>query len=405
MTANSMKAKRNSRGASRSRPSGGEPATAVKIPRGVPAQTAIRLAAASAGRCEFCNNPLFWHPFTQQDGNFAEKAHIYPFSSGGPRGGGKRPAAIHTFENLMFLCAACHKLVDDKKNEALYSIDALRKRKAEHEARIAEITAAGPELRTTVLQVKGVIGGQHVDIPAAQVREAVAPRYVTDQTGYVIDLTGAATESPESFELARREIRRRLSEFLRGGIDGLKARHFSVFALAPIPVLVCLGREIGDKLAVDLYQRHRDNQSWTWKADGDPVEYDVERLQVGTDPTAVALVLSLSGAISRGSLPAAIDGAYSIYEMTLKGREPDREFLRRRDDLTRFQRAYQLALGAILKDHESLRQIHLFPAVPAPVAIACGRELLPKVHPALLVYDNDGGNFRFAIAVNRGEDL
>lgn len=42
-----------------------------------------------------------------------------------------------------------------------------------------------------------------------------------------------------------------------------------------------------------------------------------------------------------------------------------------------------------MHDHIALDEIHLFPAVPAPVAVLCGRELLPKVDPALLVYDSN----------------
>jgi hypothetical protein len=44
-------------------------------------------------------------------------------------------------------------------------------------------------------------------------------------------------------------------------------------------------------------------------------------------------------------------------------------------------------LGLISKEYPGIEEIHLFPAVPAPVAVSCGRELLPKVHPSLLMYD------------------
>ena len=46
--------------------------------------------------------------------------------------------------------------------------------------------------------------------------------------------------------------------------------------------------------------------------------------------------------------------------------------------------------------------IHLFPAVPAPVAVFCGREILPKVDPKLVVYDFDKrqGGFTPIIEVN-----
>lgn len=381
-------------------------AQGLKAPRTVPILVRFQLVAASGGRCQFpgCNKYLFAHPLTQADGNFSETAHIRPFSPGGPRGQGRQRKRVHALENVILLCAADHKLVDDNPSE--YPIDVLRRYKEEHEARVLELSAVGPELRTTVLQLRGTIGGQQVDIPAPEVRAAIAPRYAADRTGHVIDLTGVHGEGPEFFRAARDEIRRQLQIALTGGIDGRTVQHFSVFALAPIPVLMCLGRELGDKLNVDLYQRHRDNQSWKWKVDGPPVEFEFSLLRNGTDPSAVGLLLPLSGKITDASLPAEVlDGRASLYELRLEGREPNREFLRLRDDLVRFRRSYQHALANILKNHDGIKQLHVFPAVPAPIAVACGQELLPKVHPDLIVYDNVKGTFRQAITINTKEDL
>jgi hypothetical protein len=177
-----------------------------------------------------------------------------------------------------------------------------------------------------------------------------------------------------------------------------------VFALAPIPVLACLGRELGDKVTVDLYQRHRD-QSWKWKEEGTPGEYEFLLRCSGTDRNAVGLILSLSGKVTDGSLPPGMMGRFWLYEITLKGQDPGREFLRLRDDLVRFRRMYQEVLATIIKDHDGLKELRLFPAVPAPIAIACGQELLPKVHPDLVIYDQIKGAFRHAITINTRQDL
>jgi hypothetical protein len=64
--------------------------------------------------------------------------------------------------------------------------------------------------------------------------------------------------------------------------------------------------------------------------------------------------------------------------------------------------SYQLALGHILKNHPGIKSIEFFPAVPAPIAVLCGRELLSKVHPELRVYDNDKrhGGFLYQLTLN-----
>jgi hypothetical protein len=177
-----------------------------------------------------------------------------------------------------------------------------------------------------------------------------------------------------------------------------------VFALAPNPVLAGLGRELGNKVAVDLFQRHRD-QSWRWREDGPTVSYDFRKVREGTEPTCVALQLSLSGRITADSLPTTIDTRFTIYELTLEGQEPGVEFLRRRDDLVAFRKAYRDALANIHAAHGHVDEIHLLPAVPAPVAIACGQEVMPKAHAALAVYDNVKGAFQYALTINTREDI
>jgi hypothetical protein len=83
--------------------------------------------------------------------------------------------------------------------------------------------------------------------------------------------------------------------------------------------------------------------------------------------------------------------------------EPNPTYLRQRDDLTRFKDAYQVALRTIARECGHCDAIHLFPGVPSPVAVFCGREILPKVDPKLVVYDYDkrlGGFTPRAISVS-----
>jgi len=52
-------------------------------------------------------------------------------------------------------------------------------------------------------------------------------------------------------------------------------------------------------------------------------------------------------------------------------------------------------VAQVTRDHADAKVLHVFPAIPAPVAVVCGFDLLPKAHPALLVYDNDKRNGGF----------
>jgi hypothetical protein len=373
--------------------------------RHIPEATKILLAVHSGGRCEFrgCNRYLFEHPLTLQGGNFSEHAHIVAFSELGPRGmDGTRPDDINSPDNLVLLCATCHKLIDDRPDD--YPRVVVEAFKRQHEERVRHVTGLGPDVQTSVVQLKARIAGSAVDIPAPHIYEAVSPRYPVDKRGYVIDLTAYGDETrDEYYKLASQEIQRQVARIYDPGMDVERTRHISLFALAPIPLLTLLGSCLSSMIAVEFYQRHRTgDQPWKWKTDGDPVRYEIRKRRSGTDRAQVALVVSLSGVINEKSLPAEIGKRFSVYEITIADQTPNVDFLRQRRDLEEFRLVYRNFLSAVMKEHPDVKELHLFPALPAPVAIACGHDLLPKVHPALLVYDYDKktGGFMLGLQVN-----
>jgi hypothetical protein len=365
--------------------------------------TKIQLFVRAGGRCEFagCNEYLLEHHLTLTAGNFAQAAHIVAFSPRGPRADARLPARyVNDLSNLMLLCQRCHKLIDD--NPGTYTVERLRHDKARHEERIHHVTGISADLKTTVVQVKARIAGRTVSVPFADVAKAVEPRYPADKKGVVIDLTSITASSADLLGVAKAEITAQIASLFTRALDRAETQHVSLFALGPIPLLVHLGRELSDKVEIDLYQRHRDTEDWGWKSAGTPAEYVLNTVRQGEDPKSAALCLSLSGSVHLGSLPPAIDGRFTVYDLTLASLAPSPLFLNTRGDLTRFRLAYQNALRTIGRNHPGLRDLHLFPAVPAPIAVLCGRELLPKVDPALLVYDADktNGGFTLALTVN-----
>ena len=50
----------------------------------------------------------------------------------------------------------------------------------------------------------------------------------------------------------------------------------SIFAIAPQPLLILLGSLLTELHDVDIYQRHRINNTWIWPIDnGDKVEFKI----------------------------------------------------------------------------------------------------------------------------------
>jgi 5-methylcytosine-specific restriction endonuclease McrA len=382
-----------------------KPKSVVEFARNIPVKTRCMLWGLAGGHCEFagCNEPLLEHSVTSMQVSLAEVAHVVAFSDYGARGKRNRPPNVHSLDNLMLLCASCHKLVDDKPDD--FTREMLRVCKRVHEARVRHLTSLAPDMGTTVVQLKALIAGRTVDIPVSHVYEAVSPRWPTSRQGHVIDLTAINVEDDAGTKAAADKIDAEVTNLYRPGMDADKARHISLFALAPIPLLMHLGSRLTDKIALDFFQRHRDpgTTPWKWRNDKTPVEYIVKGPQAGTANDKVALVVSLSGPVARQSLPPAIDASFHIYEITVDGFTPNPDFLRSRDDLERFRQRYRLLLAEIAQAHGQVAELHVFPAVPAPVAIVLGHDLLPKVHPDLLAYDFDkvAGGFTLKLRITK----
>jgi hypothetical protein len=123
--------------------------------------TIKQLFAVSGNRCAFpgCNLPLV----DPANGTvLGEICHIKARSPDGPR---YDPVQVdeerHAFGNLLLLCPAHHKIVDDNPGE--YTVEWLLQVKAQHEAQVV----GGPELSDDVaqrlerqLEIHGDVSGQ-----------------------------------------------------------------------------------------------------------------------------------------------------------------------------------------------------------------------------------------------------
>jgi len=384
-----------------------ESASAPKIAATDP--VVLELWTRSGGRCEFhgCNEYLLEDELTTNQAKLADIAHIVARSANGSRGEDPMPLTERNkFENLMLACTTHHRMIDNKRLADHFPKELLMQYKQDHEARIRHLTNMKPEHETVVLRVLGNIRGDSVSVSHEEVRTAVLdakryPRYLRGDRTIEIDLQALSQEvNADYWTAAKSSIDDVVTQLIAPGIAKKEIGHLSVFALARIPVLVYVGNAIGDKVVTDFYQRHRDEpMDWRWRH-GEVAAFDVTRIQHGTDQKRIALVLSLSGRITRESLPANIDDQYHIYEIAPVGINPDRSIFNTRESLAAFQRTYQSALRAIEAEHGLRGELHLFPAIPAPVAVICGRELLKDVSPQLHVYDRIGDGYELALTIN-----
>jgi hypothetical protein len=363
----------------------------IKPNRTISKKITLILYVHAGGRCEFdgCNRYLLEHYPTEMIGNFAEQAHIWAFSERGPRGSELgRPDDINNLQNLMLLCKDCHELVD--RHPEKYTVETLKKFKEEHENRVFTLTGISKDRDTIPLVIKAQIAGRLVDISNEEMQTAVAPNYLKQRDKIEIDLRAIPDIPDDSFWKTSASI----IDQKVGRLYSLKPKpdctlRVSVFGLAPIPLLIYLGSKLSDKLDVDLYQRHRDTESWSWKDGNGTSSYITRCILRGQKDEQVSLLVNLTGRNGTDVIPINLTRDGTVYELTLNNQECSPLFLNTREDLIRFTREYNNALAIIRETHPLLDTLHIFPAVPAPVAITLGRSRLPKVDPKFKVYDYD----------------
>lgn len=357
----------------------------------------------SGGRCEFpsCNRPVWRDELTLKSDNFAHMAHIVAASPDGPRGDEiLSPELDGDFSNFMLVCLDHSKLVDGE-NKSDFSVEDLREYKRKHEERIEMQTSVSPEMTTTVLRFIGNVRERKMEIPTSQTYEAITPRFPADSKGIALDFTVLPGSGDEPYWKNSAEmITTRVQQEFAPGNDHRNIKHLSVFAVAPMPLLMHLGNRIGGTMSIDIYQKHRDTDNWKWKEEvGDDTAYTVTADNIETPSTKVALILSLSGKIQPSEVENILPNT-PRYEISIP--TPDRDYLQYRSQLEKFAKVYRQLLTEVREKHGTDCEIHLFPAVPVSVAVTCGKELLPKVDPRIHIYDfdNEKGGFVSTLIIN-----
>jgi hypothetical protein len=305
----------------------------------------------------------------------------------------------------MLLCQQCHKEIDD--NPEKYPAELLHSWKEEHEDRI-EIQTNYPEdiSKSTILLFSVNIGERTVPINPQAIRNAMFPKFPTDRKGIKIEARDFnRLGTPEQWQdFAEVRIKRKILRYLDEGNDDVNIKHLSVFGIGPMPLLMYLGKCIGDTVPTDIYQSHRNientSKTWSWQEEVSvEVPYIVSYEQKGTSET-VLLKLAISDLIERDKYESLFFDNCSIYQITIP--EPSQHFLKSKKQLEIFSYEYRKLLNKIQAEHGKQCKIYILPAIPVSIALECGRVILPTKDPEIYVceYYGDIGEFKNVLKLN-----
>ncbi|WP_353649728.1 SAVED domain-containing protein [Nakamurella sp. A5-74] len=344
---------------------------------------------------------------------FGEAAHIVGQTNSprSPRGVGSEldEDARDTADNLMLLCDHEHDEIDKPGARDAFSVEQLLEMKQEHEDRVRLATEVGRDRATTPIRMVGRLRGRAMELDREGVARAViagAGRFArfapATRNTLEIDLRnilGEEVPTEDYYRASRAMIDKQLAGLMASVAEG-ETTHISVFAWARIPLLVYLGSCLDDNVPVDVYQRHRSTDSWSWPQRATLEKFRVNVPVQGAAALEAVLLLNVSGTINPDEVPHELL-SLPRFEITVDGATPGPDTISSVETLQRFQEACRQLLARLEHEgHKRVRWFHVLAAVPIAAAVEFGRVFVHEAHPGLKLYDRmDDGTYRLAFEI------
>lgn len=370
----------------------------VRARKAIPQGVARKLWVKSGGRCQYdgCNIPLWKDSLMQKDLNKSYISHIVAASEDGPRGDSILSKQLETdYDNLMLLCDECHRRID-KREVKNHTRESLIEMKNLQERNIEFLTSLTPDKKSHIVSFTSKIGSFDPTIKFGDCVQAILPNYypVSDN---IIQLGASNVVIQDDKENYWNIHAHQLEEMVKQNIKPLIIKeqntHFSVFALAPQPLLIKLGTLFSELAISEIYQLHREpKQSWKWQNEEESLE--VKLIEPTEIRTKVALVISLSDYVAEDRIFDTLGKDVSIWMITVDN--PNRNILKNRQTLINFKNQVRNAYSKIKLKYSFDNPIHIFPVMPNSCAIETGRVWMEKADLSLVIYDQNSTNKGFS---------
>lgn len=365
------------------------------------------LWARAAGRCQFngCNRILYKSLVTQERVNISEKAHVYSFSEDGPRGWGpfkKSPQNLNDVGNLMLMCHDCHKTIDQDKDGSKYSASLLQQWKKEHEHRVVTVTGIAANRKSHVVFYGSNIGEQRSPLQQEDAMAAMFPeRYPVSENAVCLSMSCSHEDKTAAFwESESAHLNRVFDQKVLPLIESDQTKHFSLFSLAPIPLLIQLGALLTDKISVDTYQPIREPKGWLWQGFPEGFEFIIKRPEEAEgDPV---LVISLSDFINHERIRTVMGDQVAVWELTVPEDHIGNDNIRNSAQLSMMRSIIRKLMVLINDVHGATTPLSVFPAMAVSCSIEMGRARMPKADMPWIIYDQSNKEKRFLKAITIG---
>lgn len=369
----------------------------------IPTDVKTKLWLSAGGRCQFegCNKALWRDDVSLREMNISYIAHIYGYAPGSERYDAVlSPQLEKDFSNLMLMCDAHHRQIDNKPTSEEFSVDTLQKMKKEHEKRIELLTGLKQDKRSHVLFLGANIGNHASPLNINNAFESLLPDYFP-ASSFPIELGINNFSMDDSFsrywEIQVDNLETQFSQKVAALKGKHEVQHFSIFGLAPMPLLIKFGTLLSDIYAAEVYQLHREPSTWKWLEETTTVNHQL--IPATGNGSVVALKLELSANITDDRITEVLGDECDIWSIRLDS--PNNDYIRCKSDLKNFRVTMRKAFDEIKLKYGQKCMLHIFPAMPVCVSVELGRVWMPKADMPMKIYDQNSklGGFQEAILI------
>ena len=348
------------------------------------------LLAEAGGQCELegCPEFIYEDMITKQKFNFGEYAHIIGDSKDGPRGDVVLSDEYCTNrKNIMLLCPKHHTMID--KILEKYSTEELFAMKKRHEERVRRILSIGKDRFSTVITYAANVGCHNCVINPDEANDTLLLDgcYPSESKPIELGLVNSSVKdkSQEYWAAEQQNLERQFQLKVEQYMQANRMSRFSVFAIAPMPLLVLLGTLMSDKFNAQVYQLHKEPRSWMWQADKVQPFIVKEPSDRCGHPV---LVFSLSSATIRERVKKMYpEKGVSIWEMTVP--KPNNDYLRSKEQLGDFREKVRYILEDINHHAPIGESIDVHMAMSVSCAVTLGMVRNKKADRAFNLFDRN----------------
>ena len=354
----------------------------------IPSQVKQQIWFAAHGRCEFrgCNKRLYTSGVTMEKCNISNYAHIIGDSPDGPRGNELSKTLSKDSSNLILLCPECHDLIDSKSGEKKYTVEVLKSMKKEHEERIDFLTGICPNQKSLVVAYGPKLGQDNQLFQKDVLNNIILPeRYPLDLNPIEIHMKNTALD--ESMQVYWQTEELQIETLCRDKViktlESGACSHISLFPLGPQPLLIKLGTILNDRYNVQVYQKHREPDTWRWLENRSSNSIIVEEPADKTKEPM--LIIALSTQAIKARVLRRFGANASIWTITCD--IPGNDMMESKYQLEQFRMAARKVMDDIKNSNPENIDLKIFMAAPASCAVELGRIRMPKADSKWVIFD------------------